>query len=187
MLAALAACSTSIVPPAHVREPAPIAVLDHGRHSSLLLDAGDGSMVRYAYGDWQWYALRQTGPTEASGALLLPSKAALGRKRLPGPVSPEGVARNVKVGVEKAYFLEVEASAVRDLMARLDSVFSANLYSRVVNEAYDLEFVPDPEPYNFFSHNSNSVVADWLRALGCRIDGTALWADWRLEESSPRL
>jgi hypothetical protein len=179
--ASLAGCSSVIIPPTGVREPASIAVLDHGRHSSLLLDAGDGSMVRYAYGDWQWYALQQTGPIEASTAVLLRSKAALGRKRLPGPVSPDGVARNVRVGVEEAYFLEVETSAARDLIARLDGIFFASIDSRVVNEAYDLEFVPDPEPYTFFSHNSNSVVAEWLRALGCRVEGTPLFATWNLQ------
>ena len=44
-------------------------------------------MVRYAYGDWRWFALGQTGVFEGIAALS-GDKSALGRKRLPGPLTP---------------------------------------------------------------------------------------------------
>src|SRR5688572_25859227 len=77
----LAGCTTTIVPPSAVAEPARVAVLDHGRHTSLLVELpGEGAMVRYAYGDWRWYALGQTGVLEGIAALS-GNKSALGRKR----------------------------------------------------------------------------------------------------------
>ena len=137
-------------------------------------------MIRYAYGDWAWYALRETELVEASGAILLPSKAALGRKHLPGPVTPDAVARQIQVGIEEAHFLAVEDEEARALVDRLDGLFSANFEARVVNKAYGLEFVPHPEPYTLM-HNSNTVVAGWLREMGCQVGGTPLLAKWTLK------
>jgi hypothetical protein len=68
-------CGATVYPPRHVPAPSQVGVLDHDRHSSLILQIPDG-MVRYFYGDWQWYALRQTGPLEGISALFRPSKAA---------------------------------------------------------------------------------------------------------------
>jgi hypothetical protein len=34
-------------------------------------------MVRYSYGDWNWYALRRTGPAEGTAALLWPTHIAV--------------------------------------------------------------------------------------------------------------
>jgi hypothetical protein len=73
----------------------------------------------------------------------------------------------------------VDASAVQLLVGRLDRIYQENHAERVDNAAYDLVFVPYPEPYSMF-HNSNQVVAGWLEQLGCRVDGPALFAVWRL-------
>ena len=93
----LSGCGATVYPPPGVAAPSQVGVLDHGQHSSLILQIPDG-MVRYSYGDWKWYAFRQTGPTEGTSALFWPSQAALGRKELPGPFSPAAVAREVRVG-----------------------------------------------------------------------------------------
>lgn len=78
-------------PPQRVVEPVLVGVLDHDRHSGLIVQVPDG-MIRYSCGDWDWYALRQTGLLERSAAILWPSQAALGRKQLPGPFSPVAVS-----------------------------------------------------------------------------------------------
>lgn len=75
-------------------------MLDHGRHASLLMERADGSMVRYAYGEWEWYALGRTGPARAFAALFVPSEAALGRKELAGPLTPETARARVREGFE---------------------------------------------------------------------------------------
>lgn len=176
----LAGCATTIFPPPAVSEPTKIGVLDHGRHASLIVAVpGEATMVRYSYGDWQWYALRETGATEATSAVFGPTQAALGRRQLAGPLSPDVVQRQVRVPIEAAIFLDVEAAAVRALIARLDGIFAENMSTRIYNEAYDLEFVHYPDPYSI-SHNSNRLVAEWLTALGCRVEGPAIIvSNWR--------
>lgn len=177
---ALPACTTIIHPPPAPHMPSTIAVLDHGRHASLLVEVpGAASVVRYSYGDWGWYALRRTGAVEATDAILLPSQGALGRRELPGPLSAESIARHVRVGIEEAIVLQVEAQAARALIARLDGLYADNLASRIYNESYDLEFVHHPDDY-WALRNSNQMVAAWLVILGCEIDGPALLSDWRL-------
>jgi hypothetical protein len=171
-------CSATVYPPPDVAEPSQVGVLDHGQHSSLILQIPEG-MVRYSYGDWQWYALRQTGPIEGSSALFWPSAAALGRKQLLGPFSPAAVAREVRVLIEHTLYVTVEASDVQLLVARLDRIYEENPSEQVDNAAYDLMFVPYPEPYSMF-HNSNQVVAGWLEQLGCRVEGTTLFSVWEL-------
>jgi hypothetical protein len=143
------------------------------------METPGGGMRRYSYGDWEWYALLQTGAVEGTSALFWPSKAALGRKDLPGPFSPAAVAREVRVPIEHALFLTVDEHAARGLTGRLDRIYDTNFAERIDNEAYDLVFVPYPEPYWIF-HNSNQVVAGWLEQLQCRVQGPGLFAVWRL-------
>jgi hypothetical protein len=175
----LSGCATTVFPPQHVVDPAQVGVLDHGHHTSLIVQFPDDGMRRYSYGDWKWYALRQTGVAEGSAALLWPTQAALGRRELPGPFSPAAVAREVRVPIEHALYLTVDAHDVRGLVGRLDRIFYDNRAERIDNAAYDLEFVPHPERYWMF-HNSNQVVAEWLGQLQCRVQGPALFAIWQL-------
>lgn len=171
-------CAATVYPPQRVAEPVQVGVLDHGRHSSLIVQI-PGGMLRYSYGDWNWYALRQTGPAQGSSALLWPTKAALGRKELPGPFSLMAVSREVRVAIEDALYLTVDARAVRRLVDRLDRIYYENSASHVYNEVYDLVFVPHPDPYSI-SRNSNRAVADWLEQLECRVEGTTLLSVWQL-------
>ena len=175
----LCGCANTVFPPQHATDPVQVGILDHGQHTSLIVEIPGAGMRRYSYGDWQWYALRQTGPLEGTSALFWPSEAALGRKDLPGPFSPTAVALEVRVPIEHALYLTVDAHAVRGLTGRLDRIYDANFAERIDNEAYDLVFVPYPEPYWIF-HNSNQVVAGWLEQLQCRVAGPALFAVWRL-------
>ena len=180
----LAACATTVFPPQRVADPAQIGILDHGRTASLIVEVPDGGMLRYAYGDWNWYALGRTGPAEGSAALLWRSEAALGRMELPGPFSPTAVSREVRVGIEDTLYLTVDARDVRRLVDRLDRIFEENRARSVYNEAHHLVFVPHPEPYSMF-HNSNHVVAAWLDQLGCRVEGPALLSSWRRGTNRP--
>jgi hypothetical protein len=174
----LCGCANTVFPPQHVTDPIQVGVLDHGHHTSLILQIASDGMRRYSYGDWRWYALRQTGLAEGSAAVFSRTQAALGRKELPGPFSPAAVVREVRVPIEHALYLTVDAGDIRTLVARLDRIYDANLAERVDNQAYDLVFVPHPEPYSIF-HNSNRVVAEWLEQLQCRVEGPALFAIWQ--------
>src|SRR5688572_33154323 len=78
LLVMLAGCSTTVVTPAAPLEPVTAFLLDHGSTSSLVMPTADGNMVRYVYGDWNWYALRNTGIIDGLRALLGPSQGTLG-------------------------------------------------------------------------------------------------------------
>jgi hypothetical protein len=180
----VSSCTASVFPPQDVADPVRVGILDHGYHTSLIVQIPGDGMRRYSYGDWKWYALHQTGPAEGSSALFWPTQAGLGRRQLPGPFSPQAVEREVVVPIEHALYLTVDARDVRGLVDRLDRIYDENRAARVDNEAYDLVFVPHPEPYWMF-HNSNQVVAAWLEELRCRVEGPALFARWQLGTEQP--
>ena len=174
----LGGCATTIVPPDSVERPQSVFVLDHGRHSSLVLPHPDG-FVRYAYGDWGWYAEVETGTTEASRAVLWPSRAGLGRSLVSGAATREGVRKGLRVGVQHLHEVSVETDRVIALRTSLDAYHRANEDGAKYNAVYGLTFVDYPEPYAFWN-NSNHKVAEWLRRLGCAIEGSAFWAWWRV-------
>ena len=76
--------------------------------------------------------------------------------------------------------LMVDAGRVDALRFRLDSIYEANLETRIYNAAYDLEFVHHPSAY-WALHNSNEVVAVWLKELGCRVRRPVLFSNWTVE------
>lgn len=170
---------TQVVPPAGLEQPAEIFVLDHGRHTSLVVSTPEGAMVRYAYGDWRFYAERLTGPGHALAALLWSTPGALGRRQLAGPPTPFEVRLQVPLVIVELHRIHVERARVEVLRARLDAIFDAAEVQLDVPEVL-LVFVPHPRPYNLV-HNSNRAIADWLVELGCEIDGRPILARWRFE------
>ncbi len=174
------ACASTIIPPLEVSDPQPVAVLDHGRHASLVLSTDRGTMIRYSYGDWALYALMKTNVFRGAGALFWPTQAGMGRRELEGPVSVENIRQRVRVGSEEIFVIIVERSGVDVLREELDSLFQDQIDTRIYNSAYDLEFVHHPKRYCAL-HNSNQVVAGWLKKLGCRVVGLAIFSDWKLK------
>jgi hypothetical protein len=168
-----------IVQPPALVNPRPVILLDHGRHSSLVLPAADSGVVCYAYGEWRWYAERKTGVLRAVAAILWPTRGALGRRLLAVEADAAAVGRALAVGVEHLYVLEAEADAVNALRTRLDSLFEERRETLLYNEAYDLEFVHHPRPYWLF-RTSNQMVAGWLEELGFRVHGPALLSRWEV-------
>jgi hypothetical protein len=57
-------CTTTIVPPRAPADPVSVYVTDYGRHSSILLPDPRGHLTEYAFGDWNWFALRQVGSSD---------------------------------------------------------------------------------------------------------------------------
>jgi hypothetical protein len=179
----LGGCSTTVVPPAKLDEPALVFLLDHGRHTSLVVSTAEDGLVRYAYGDWRFYAERLTGPGHAIAALLWRTPGALGRRELAGTATAAGVRGAVPLLITTLYVIEVERADIDTLRAELDAIFDAATEPRDTPEV-DLVFVPHPRDYNL-RHNSNTVVAGWLEQLGCEIKGPAILARWRVMEPSP--
>ncbi len=184
-LVVVPACTTIVVPPRAPVEPRPVFLLDHGRHSTLVLPRPEGRTVRYSYGDWRYYVLGDTGVFQASRAVFWPSAAGFGRRELSAPPTLGAVRQAVLVPIEHAYELHVEARDVERLRRELEALFRANLDTRLYNPGNDLEFVRHPRRY-WFAHNSNHVVAGWLRELGCEVRGPAILASWRVETETGR-
>lgn len=176
----LTACTSVIVPPEHVRDPVSVFVLDHGRHSSLVLPSDAGGAVRYSYGDWEYYALNQTGLGSGLRALLWPTPAALGQQLLAGQIDADSVARQLRIGVLESFEVKVERAAVRQLQLELAGIFDGARETLHYSAAYDVHFVHHPEPYTI-NYNSNRMVGRWLQQLGCTITGRPVLSNWRIK------
>jgi len=180
----LGACTTTLIPPAEVEDPRRAFLLDHGRHTTLVLPGAHGGLIRYAYGDWDYYARDRTGLWQGARALLWPTRAGLGRRELAGPATEAGVRHAVGVGVREVIPLSVEADRVAALRRDLDTAFRRHGDRRRENRRYDLVFAPHPQSYSLVS-NSNGRVARWLERLDVRVSGWPLWSRWRRVDPPP--
>jgi hypothetical protein len=175
--------ATTVLPPAEPVEPAPVFILDHGRHTSLVVSTPEGDLVRYAYGDWRYYAERETGIGRAIAALFWSTRGALGRRHLEGPPTEEQVRDQIPLLIEGLYRLEVERARIEALRARLDAIFDAAERELYSPDTF-LIFVEHPRNYTL-RHNSNRVIGDWLEELGCEVYGQRLFANWQVEPVTP--
>jgi hypothetical protein len=176
----LSGCATYVTPPKSVPDPRPAFLLDHGRHTSLVLSTPTGSMVRYAYGDWRFYADQDTSFRSGAAALFLRTPATLARRELPGPPEEEVLRRQLQVGVQEIHVLTVSGALANRLREELDALHALEPERHQYVAVYDLVFAPHPEPYTLWN-NSNTRVAEWLRSLGAEVRGVALWPQWRIE------
>jgi len=176
---AVSACTHTVIPPAGPERTRAVFLLDHGRHASLVLERADG-ITRYSYGHWSYYAENRTGLFRASGTLFGNERAALGRRHFAEAAELDIVRRRVRVPIEAAWRIEVPAVRAAALSDELDTLFEAEAPERIDNRLYDLEFVPHPDPYHV-GHNSNHVVAKWLRRLDCRVEMSGPLSSWRVE------
>ena len=175
----LTGCTTVIVPPPAPEDPQPVFILDHGRHTSLVLpDRTDGT-VRYAYGDWEWYAMGETGTGRVFPTLFLRTASALGRRELDAAAEIPALRRAVHIRIDAVHRIEVEGQDIDRLREQLDRLFQDNIDTRVYNPGADLVFVHHPVPYSLL-HNSNTMIADWLEQLGAQTRGPTLFALWRV-------
>ena len=179
VLGFLGGCTTRVVPPVNLQVPAIVFVLDHGRHTSLVVPAAEGGLVRYAYGDWRYYAERQTGPGHAIAAFLWSTPGALGRRALPGPATAREVRAQVPLVITELYEIEVERQRIGVLRAELDAYFDTADVQLETPEVL-LSFVRHPRAYSL-RHNSNTALAGWLETLGCRVSGPAILARWHID------
>ena len=173
----VAGCGTlRITPPASVEDPVRVYVADYGRTSKLLLPGGQGSAGgasdaiwwEYTYGDWSWYARSNTSLLDGAAALLLPTKATLGRREMNTDGSrPAPRAQTV-------FEFEVERSASEHLLSRLDGVFTAAAV-RADNAEHGMRFAKLNESY-WLGNQSSTRMKRWLEELGCEVRGWTLIA-----------
>lgn len=169
-------CVTVVHPPAGVANPTPTFLVDYGYHASLVLPRDDGSLVEYAYGEWTWFAEGREDILHGLKVLLLTGPGTLGRRPLSGPADLPTVQSQVHC--ERVLEVPVDDDARRGFLHALDSRYEAAL-SEGSTDNYQMTFVHDAAEYSI-GHQCNSQVADWLRELGCRVDGIAVFADFRV-------
>ncbi len=180
LVAGLCGCGATVsVPP--VENGVGAALVDHGRHASLVLETKGHSMLRYAYGDWNYYALAKQGKAETSRAALLPTTAGLGRRQWQGRLDRLSVADRLREGFEEIYVFQVDRRRAVDLITHLEAIYTGNLETLHENRLYDLSFVHHPQNYTLFN-NSNHKVAEWLEKLGCTVSGPALSSSWEVRQ-----
>ncbi|GHG60963.1 hypothetical protein GCM10010919_04950 [Alishewanella longhuensis] len=183
LLPLISGCSAIISAPETVYQPREVQLLQHGRHSSLLLTAADQSRLRYSFGDWAWYVESDQSLASGSRALFKDSKGALGRQIVAPTTAGENLAAKVGVGIGQAYLFQVEAAQVDALIKSLEQQFTASQSVPFYSAERHLSFVPHSRPYSY-SYNSNHQAADWLRALGLQVQGNPAWGNWRVKDST---
>lgn len=175
----LSGCRIVIRPPAHVSDPVEVFVLDHGRHSALVLPTAVGGAMQWAWGEWQWYALDHTQWWRTPAVVFWPTRATLGRAPVSEPLEPASLAR--RLHAEDVHVVVVERAAALALEAELEARFAAGAAEQLYSPLYHLEFAPDDERSYWIVHHCNSETKIWLRALGCDVSGAALFADFTVK------
>ncbi len=182
--AAFAGCATSILPPPNPIDGVSVFLLDYGRHSSLLLpDTGTQTLVEYAYGDWNWFALDKSEWYDLFPTLFWPTRGALGQRRLDVESNPEAI--RLAVSCKKVLTITVGAQHVNDLSEKFHSQFEQHKETLHYQPLYDLRFVHSEMAFHLF-HNCNQALAEWLRELGCEVQGPAMTADFVVQEQTAR-
>ncbi|HEV8606584.1 MAG TPA: DUF2459 domain-containing protein [Tepidisphaeraceae bacterium] len=187
MFALVGGCATRILPPANPANPVAVYVTDYGRHSSLLLPMGDGHLMEYSYGDWEFYALNKYKWYIGATKLIMSDASGLGRRILPHPGNDEALQK--MINSKRLLRIEIEQSRVMELLAELDQRYCSKIETMVFNDYGHAYFVKDDSHYSLF-HTCNGQTAQWLRKLGCEVDGLAVISNFevvRPKIEQPRL
>lgn len=166
--ATLGACTSTVTPPIDPVDPITVYLVQEASHVGLVLPDGDGALVEYGFGDWDWYAAMHTSWYHVFDTVLLPTIGALGVRRF------EDRRRFVAVHPPTNHAaLRVARADVDALAASLARAFAQRHEDRLHNAIYGITFVPAARTY-WFGYNCYDAAADWLRALGCRVTGAPI-------------
>lgn len=170
-------CATNVTAPQRVKDPAIVYVTDYGKHSSILLPAPAGGYDEYAYGDYNWFALGQVSVRNAFIAMLVSPKATLGTRHIPihqGQVEIEDLA-----GCIRLTEFAVDRTRAESLEMTLAATFRKAAGSPIHSDFSGLEHIEYSHHYWLF-HNCNHATADWLRDLGCKVNGPAILSNFQV-------
>lgn len=173
-------CAATVVPPGDPTDPRPAYILDHGRHTTLVVVDSGGRPVRYAFGEIGNFPDGDFGFFRGMGALILPSSGTLGRRVLPGAATPSNVLSVVGVPVETLHCIAVSGELSDRLQRALNLAFEENIATARYDTEWKLQFVENPEDY-WFGDTANEAVESWLMELGCEVSGTVSFANWKVE------
>ena len=180
-------CVNRIRPPSNVADPVTVYVADHGKHSSLLLPAGNAAgeaaggarYLQYAFGDWGAFAENRNSLPSYLRAALFSRRSALGREAHPtdDPALLRGRVRAVRLTA-----VVVERAAAARLRDALEREWTARSSEALDNRQVRMVLVPYAGPnarYALWNH-CNHATARWLRHLGCGVWRPAMFSAFRL-------
>jgi hypothetical protein len=177
LLLSLAGCAYHVTPPATVERPVSVTLLDMGRHSEIVFPRDGDAATRYAFGEWEWFALGHDNPLRALN-MLGPSVGTLGREEIPDQATLESAVATA----EHSWTLTLDADKVSRVRDELDRAFEEGAKERVVEHAaFGLTFVPvryNEHLYLLIGNNCNDATARWLRDMGCLVKGSASTANF---------
>ncbi|MCA9279052.1 MAG: hypothetical protein H6815_13825 [Phycisphaeraceae bacterium] len=169
-------------PPVHVADPTTVYLVDYGDTSRLWLPKDDNNaFVEWGYGDWRWYAKDQQSYLYGSIVFFWPTPGTLARREHDfGPLGADGnMLWELDGYATTIHEIDVERSDASELLVELESRFDRQRDSEIYNLNRRMYFVKDASSY-WLGHQSSSVMAGWLRKLGCRVSGFAVVADFRV-------
>ena len=178
VLACVAGCATTVRPPANPKDPVVVVLIDYGYHSGVILPEPEGTWIEYAYGEWDYFALNQTGLCSGMIALCCPNQGTLGRRR-----HSKTEVRDLMDGVraEEKFPLTVSRERAEALRGRLEERFQRHPGAALYNPVHGLHFVKDDDTYICW-HNCNHATAEWLEELGFEVSGWACFSDFCVEK-----
>ena len=168
VVALVGGCATRVVPPANPANPVAVYITDYGRHSSILLPMGDGHLMEYSYGDWEFYALNKYKWYIGASKLFFSDGSGLGRRILAQPGDDEALHK--LLGCKRLMRVDIEQSRVSNLLEELDRRYSAKIETMIYNDYGHNYFVKDESHYWLF-HTCNAMTGQWLEKLGCKVGG----------------
>lgn len=151
----LSACLSLVVPPLDPTDPVDVYIVEEGMHTSLVLPRPEGGFVEYGFGEWGWYALKNTAWYNALDAVLYPSQGALGQKNL----------AHVPDDAQKVRVAQADAAA---LLKELDAKYDLHKDTEIYNEKLDMRFVVAEKDF-WLLFTCSDAAAGWLRRLGCSV------------------
>lgn len=183
LLALLAVgCTARVEAPRQLAEAERVWLLQFAYHSTLIFREKPGAVVLYEYGEWEWYAMNRTAWTRVFPVFLWPTTGSLSRRQLAleEPIATRDLVHAMMAN--KGWAIDVERADAVALRETLNERYAEGRSQEHYDAYLDTYFVPDPAPYHAL-RTCNSVMAQWLRDLGCTVRGF-LWSwKWRVYDS----
>lgn len=189
LLPVLGGCRYTITPPESVVDPVTVYLVDYGDTGRVWLPVPEqpGTFREWGYGDWRWYANDRQSLLYGAVVFVWPTAGTIGRHDWAGsPWGESGERREIREEIAGyatwVYEVDVERRLAEVLLADLDERFESRGETELFNERRKMSFVKDDSSY-WLGHQSSSVAAEWMRALGCEARGFTLKARYGVRGS----
>lgn len=186
LLPALSGCSARVTPPdpQTLEQPQQVWVSTHALHAALIMPTAERQQwVLYEYGEWGWYAERNTAWYRFIPVFAWPTRGSLGRREMTLSKNPDADEVRRVVDADQVWGFPVERSAVDALRTTLDDRFAAHAHTVVYNAELRTWLVHDPDPYHLL-RTCNHVLAQWLRRIGCSVRGWGPYWRWQVDHAA---